>query len=175
MSINNYFDNAVIKHYLPKGEPRTMANQLAAAAESITLNWMNNGGTIWDTKTDPFTAHACQSCADWIYKYIYGAGVIINQLNQSDYAGRSELYTMVMDYEGEGDWSEDCEEYGFKPGEINVNHEQASIDNYEELLCDLLDVILNPDLMRVLSKIPAVGSIDDCHGPVYAVVTEYHD
>lgn len=152
-----------------------MANQLADAAEALILNWLNNGGTIWNTKTDPVTSHACQACADWIYKYIDGAGVIINQMNQSDFTGRPELYTMAMDYDGESDGSEDCEEYGFKPGEINANREQANIDNYEEMLSNLLDTILNYDLMRILSRIPAVGSIDDCQGPVYAVATEYQD
>lgn len=173
---DTYNEYTTLWEFVPKGEPRTVANQIAAAARVLVTNWLNNGGTIWDTDTNPFSDHPCQSCADWLYKYAGGADTIIGAMNKQPFAGRSELYTEVMDFDDENDWSENLEAYGFKDGDIDFVDEKSSVEEYDKLLDGLLYRFNNDyDGLKALDKIPAIDSIDSCQGPVYKAATVHQD
>ena len=172
---DTYTEYSALWEFVPQGEPRTVANQLAAAAQSLVTNWLNNGGTIWDMQTNPYSEHPCQSCADWLYQYADGADTVIDTMNRQSFAGRPEFLIEVDDLDDEDDeyWAEQLGGYGLDINEVNVDAEKADMEEYDQGLDSLLFQLNDYNALRALDKIPAVDSIDNCKGPVYDVATSY--
>lgn len=162
--------------FLPKGKPRTVANQMAAAAYSLVTNWLNTGTTIWSTNKNSLSSYAPQPCADWLYKYAYAADTYIGIMNEQPFAGRPEFFVEVdeLDDEDDENWAMQLNEYGVDINDVNVDAEKADIEEYDKMLDNLL-YVLNDDynIMLALDKIPAVDSIDNCQGPVYDIAMAY--
>lgn len=158
----------VFKSWIPEtGQAETMAEQIALAGLSISNYLYGPGYTIWNTYSR-FDVPTCQSCADWVYENVPGADGIIDEMNESSIAGEAKLAPIDID-------EEDIKKYDYISWhgdgvtyEYNIKEELADINQYGEMLEQLIAFLADQDF-ESFDSLPATGSLKNCQGPVYDV------
>ena len=123
----SYFDkfDEVSEKYLPaSGEGENMATQIVTAVSKLVYKWYNDGDVFDNTYRLEGWCNDLSSYANWLAKYVKGAGPILKGIA-------------------------DCSTHG----------------EYEGLLKDLADTMLDADFLAVYENVEKVGSIYKCEGP----------